>query len=1618
MPLGIKPSVRGLSLVGLVVAGVLSAPLAGQQARPATQPDALNPDSFLGKEPTEGVYVRDSAGAVEKLTLAQRMEHLKEWNKSADLYQEVIAKYADRVVPSRVDIDNKICQYTSITNPVQERLAKWPQEGLDVYRARYEVPAATLLENARPDDVATLNKVYSTFFITDAGKQAGIRLIDLYTESGEFSAAAWIGDRLLNFHPNLTTDRSAVLYRTALAYYFGGDHAQAKARLAILKEKFGADRGIVRGKDVILADALAQDIATPIATAGGSTSESWPMFGGDPSRDRLSAAAGKPGARLYGVALSKPSFPSVSTGNRQMAEQQMKSNTEEGLTLGVMPVTDHGELFFQDGQRLYAVSLESGVPLPGWSQTHSDGVYTLSGSIGWPRMEQLSLTLTDHEVLAIMGQMDRMATLRGYGVRTEPRLVCLDRQTGKEKWVATLSQAPGLPDAERTLEMAGSPLVVGDGVLVFGSAGKQAGFEDSYVICFDLNTGKHRWSTYISSANSNALAMWGASAPSMSLNASHLAYANGRVYVQTNLGSLAALDAYSGGIAWLNIYPTDRPTEMPFGRGRFFGGGNMPASMANRAPRRPWSYNPVIVHEGHVFTMPTDCKFLLVYDAGSGIEQKRIDLQDIDRKWRDKHGAAPSADALENIDTLLGVSGDRLLLAGKGGVVCLKWKEYDRSNFDPDDENSVFWIETLARPLRGRAFLTSNWLFVPCADRLYRVDLRSGKITDAYPPTQAWEEPEGPGNVIATSDHVIVAGTSMVNVYTDLAVARAKLDREVAGAPGDARPHLRYAEVMLAAGESDLAIEKLDEAINLLGGRAAMQTGDSRDRVFTDALTFAQKLSAEENADSRARAIKLFDRAAAAASSPTQQVHYRLARAKFAQSAKQPQEAAALYQQVLSDPAMRPIPMVDAITGAPAQAAAVAEAAIDALIKADPSVYESIQRAATQAMKQAQEAGPDAAPKLLAVARTYPNSAIAAKAMLAAADAYEAAGNARLAVQVLRQMWFKYPDSPEKGHMLEAMARNYFTLPTRIEPATAALARAAALAGDAKLSRPIKLPDGKVIDAGTALSEALSTVRKLRYQDPERNLLDFKIPVQRTLTAEDKAAGKKRIRSAFAPQSPQTIIEHVKALVLPIREFARNDRIVAYSTEGQLAVYPAGQNTPIFTSDAFKAEPKNCAWIDEALVVWSATQVMRFDMKSGQPVWHVEIRSMPAIEVAKLGGEPVIVPRPQNGDVFINGNNQVVLVPNGPRRRGPRFGNVMPNPFINQPPPQRPQASAVEQISEVRPVSDDVLIATTSGRLMAADLSDGHTAWQVRLTDRPLDRVVANDDFTVVRLSDDTAVRLAALDTATGEIRGSKSFSTQNGNVPINMALTADGTLAYTLTDKLCLQDLYKPWTSDSDREVAGSTGTPPYVGATEPDQLLIADGRILALSDNGSEKYVSLYSLETGLPIPLKFRSPLGDKEVDRRLTAGKSWNVTLRLAGPKLYVVSPGQVFGYNLDHPDQTWATLPGQVPAVDVVDVVIGQKHLAVIEQEPAPVGQGAQPGAAVNRPATQTYLIHLFRRTAISPTKPAESGRLDYDERITEPAGILPTWQAVTGGFYYLSGDNRLHLLKGVGEEGT
>lgn len=1587
---------------------------------PASQPGlgALDPDSFYGKEPSEGVYVRDSAGAVEELMLAQKMERLKNWKNSAELYQEVINKYLDRVVPARIDRDNKIYQYTSILGPVQEHLAKWPKEGLDVYRSRYEAVAEADLAKGAPDDAATLNRVYLVYFVTDAGKQAGIALMDLYMEEGQFPAAAWIGQRLLSLHPNLGADRPAVLFRTALADHFAGNSAGAQECLKSLHDTFPNEHGTVRGKDVVLASALTEELQSPLAKSREATSDAWPMFGGDDSRARISPASGKPGARLYAITLAKPAALDGGGANHETVAQALKNNVEQGLTLGVMPVVDRGELFFQDGAHVYAVSVESGVPLPGWAQTWPDGIYTLPGVTSVPRAQQTCVTLTDRSVLAIMGMRDNELIYRGISPDDKTRMVCLDRATGRERWSISIAQIAGLSESERMLQLAGSPLVVGDSVLVFGVAGKQAGFEDAYVVCFDLNTGKHRWSTYV--ASSAPTSMMGMQMPPLSDNSSHLAYASGRVFVQTNLGAVASLDAYTGSIDWLDIYPTEHPVEMR--RGRFW--GNMPPSGA-QPMAKPWAYNPVMVRDGKVFALPTDSKNILIYDAGTGAEIKRIDLNDINSRWQQDYQSFDS-DPFDRVDTLVGVIDDKIVLASERSILCLNWNKYDRSSFSfVASDSPVVWAQTFGRqvsPLRGRPFMTRDSIFYTTGERLYRIPLTTGKRTDEYPHGSAvWESPEGPGNIVVTNDHVIIAGLDAVNVYTDLTVAREKLEGEMAAAPSDIEPRLKYAEVMLAAGEPDSAIKKLDEAIKLLGGEKSMQGGAMRDRLFTDSLAFAQKLGADERTTSQHYAQELFDRADLAASSANQEVHYRLARAKFSEKSGVLDRAMKLYQEILADAAMRSVPMVDSVSGEPSRASRVAQNAVAALIRKNPALYESTQQAANSAFQSVRRAQQDSAAEFLDVAEKYPNSMVAPKAMLAAADAYEATHEPQQAIRVLRQMWFEYPDSLERGRILESMARNYFALPNHSEAAAAALARATSLPVEPHLEHNLKLPDGKVILKDTPVAVALEAVRRYRVAEASKALPDFHVP-------SDLVPG----RSPFEPQSPQTEIDNIVALLVPARDCARNDRVVAWSKDGKLKVFAVGQIQPLASIDSIKEPPTHCGWSDDALLVWGPSEMTCVSLDGGHVAWRLDLRARPQLEIARLNDSTAQVQPRINGEVMVLPNGQPFIRQDRRMMAQVRRGVPMQlvvggiNPVL-----PRPAINAPEQINEVRIVGQHVLMSTSAGRLLAAEVPTGHVSWEARLTDRPIDRLLANEDFAVVKISDESGVRLAALDTSSGLLRCTKMFSSANGMVPVNMALAIDGTLVYTLPDRICLKDLYKPWPDPTDRENSDNgNGPPPFVGATQPDQLQISEGRILALADSGGGKFINLYSLETGYSLKLPFKmdddplpdnknlheiekAPDGRELINRRLYAGKDWNIQIRLIGPHLYVASSDTLYGYNLDRPAETWSHEGDGVEMnfTNIREIDASQQQLVVLSQLTSDTDAGQ---ADENAKPALAYRIHLFSRAATSDTDPSESGVLKTAMNITDPAGVLPAWQPVEGGFYYLTGDSKLHILRGIG----
>jgi hypothetical protein len=503
-----------------------------------------------------GVYVRDSGPAAEKLALAQRMEHLKEWDKAADIYQEIIEKYSDQIVslpPAPFPSDAAgVPRYSNVTMVVQERIANWGTDALAAYHRHFEPAAATLLHSLGADDVGGLNRVCSLYFATTAGKTAALRLIELYIENGDFLAAGWLGERLLAHHPELLAERPKVLFRTALAEHLAGNEVAAGSNLAELKKNHAGAVGSVRGKDVALAEELERMLKQPAPVPQGMSADSWPTVGGDVGRGRISDAGGRVGAKQHEIPLSRRRLRSSALAEiRGRLGPQLAQGREAGLDLGIMPVVDRGELFFQDNVSIYAVGVESGLSLPGWATTYQGeqrGRYSSPnpGVATLPLGSQMTVTVTDSAVLAVMRPFEQMPNVEGMGLRDllqaggETRLVCLDRKTGAEKWVAIPQQ---FAQANlRGLEMAGSPLVVGDNVYVGARGGKPLQFDDAYVLCFSLGDGKLRWACYL--ASGNAMAPFfenrvGILAPTPS----HLAYAGGRVYACTEFGAQAAVDA-------------------------------------------------------------------------------------------------------------------------------------------------------------------------------------------------------------------------------------------------------------------------------------------------------------------------------------------------------------------------------------------------------------------------------------------------------------------------------------------------------------------------------------------------------------------------------------------------------------------------------------------------------------------------------------------------------------------------------------------------------------------------------------------------------------------------------------------------------------------------------------------------------------------------------------------------------------------------------------------------------------------------------------------------------------------------------------------------------------------
>lgn len=1523
-----------------------------------------SPTESFGTDNGVGVYVRDSAVALEKLALAQRMEKAHEWGKSADLYQEILEKYKDRVVPAAIDDRQRIVQYASVTEAVRQAICKWPPEGLEVYRARYETEAQKMLADAGTSRLGALHQIFSLYFPTEAGRDAGIRLMDSYFEQGEYAAVAQIGQRLLQWHPDLQAQRPMVLYRVALAEKLCGDENAARRESGELSRDFPNATGSIRGTDVQLTDSLQAELAMPVRALQGSGGDSWLTIGGDWARSRISSATVKPGARLYSLRLAPQQGPAPAEAVLNDPQQQQQMVEErQGSRLGIMPAVDRGELFFQDNVNLYAVDLDSGTPLPGWLAMYPGGAYKLPGDAAVdPAGQQMCVSISDKYVAAVMGLSDHSAVYYAASPPPPPtRLVCLDRATGRELWTASTADLPESFAGARELQLGSAPLIVGDNIYVMGHGGKGRQFEDCYVLCFSAKDGHCNWACYVASANSVQAEIQQDGQIVFSNTVSHLAYSGGRLFVITNLGAAAALDAYTGSVIWLNIYrdeSVDSLLEPPFAGGGIAGRTGMPVA----AP--PWTCNPAIVQNGKVFIFPGDSRYIFIYDAGSGREIKRIWLADFP-------DTTDADDKPDEPDTLLSVQGDVMYLAGPGRAWKFPWGAYDH---ETNPHPGGAWASGFDDSVLGRGFVTADAVYLPTTAGLRRVLLRNGAIDsqEGAFPRGGWDpQQEGPGNVVVADDHVIVAGDRHIGVYADIRMARAKLDRLVAAAPDDPEPRLHYAEVMFVSGETPLAEQELQQAFDRLANVSGDNGAKVHSRAFNDAMNFAARLI-QRSADS-AQITRLYNLARTAAQTPRQEAQYCLAVALYEENGQDFPAAVAMYQRILAEESLSKILLLDPATSSLSPAGLMAEQAIGRLVQspAGKAAYTPYEQAAAAALQQAGTARD--ANQLEEVARMYPNSQVARSAMAQAAEVLESSGEFRPATLVLRKMLSKYPDQ-NRVQILESMARDYLRLPGRLDVAVSRLALAAQAAPGDKLLLPLELPDGSILKEMT-LSDASQKLRDYAIRASQQALPDLQIP-----TSEERLAYRQRTHlPTVPPLTPSHVIAGVEQLQPPLEDFARTDRLVGWSHGTGLAIYSVDQTSPICCCADVHDSLKGVAWTGDGLLAWTQSTAYLIDPASGKAHWSVDVGTLPPIPVTRQ-------PPSLANDSQISSDDQ--------DSQGEGAGGA-------------DHSNHGEQILHVVPLSDRVILATTSGRILAIDNDGGKIAWQNRPSEHDSSRLLASDDFTVLRIQQTEAIDLVVINSFTGELIGRKSFPIEPQNeFPYSMALSPDGTLVYTLPDRLCVQDLYEANLTPQGMEPKATSTPDPkspqlFLSDGEPDQLLLYGGRAYAVSDQGI--FIRVFSLDTAAPEPAHSADAQQDAGI-LRTDFLASPNVSLHISGGYLYAVSQRNAAAFQLDSPWAGWRTDDSML-ARDFEQILFGRDYLFILDRQ--------YPPATVSNKAGSRVILAGYSRAHSKSHPESESGLGPYPCEINDATAA--DWQTIDGGIAYSAKDG-IHILQGTRQQ--
>jgi outer membrane protein assembly factor BamB len=662
---------------------------------------AASPVAFAQDGPgtfREAVSVDVETQVVKTLETAR--EHIVEgqWEPAVSILQELIDSSGDTLVsvePGR---------YWNTSDYCHLLISQFPATGVEAYRDRVDAQAKEWFESGQQAlDETLLLRVVDSAFNSSVGDDALWLLGELAFERGQFALARqyWsllvpsLGPKTSDAdepdnrensvskqlgyltHPDPSVSREEVLARLVLCSIFENDQPRAQSELNVCREQFPDSTGTIAGRTGKLADVLADVLL-----------ESGQWQNGEPIAN-LSVA---PGGRSNRGGQPKPA-PKT---DQLIWQRTLPHNRFEGPSPrtalatekppAYFPLATDDAVFVCGPDSVFAFDLATGRPK--WPIDDNDEGRIFTNILERPVTPHLpsaglawyALCVSEGRLYARMGP-PVMRRSRNEG-NTFSEIVGLDVDRREGELVFHVTSDVLDPEAESpeatSWSFEGAPLVSNGRVYI--SARRGFPEDETIVACFDAKSSRLLWRRRVCASLKSASDRFNLIGQNL------LTLGDGRLFLTTGTGAIAALDAENGRLLWVVTYqPNDSETANELSD-----------------PRRH-GLAPCLFHRGVVYAAPDDSNLLLALDATTG--------QPV---WRQ-----PFPDRVLQI---VGVVNSRLILCGQS-----VWA-VDSGTGQPAWPERIGFTDPAGRGY-GRPALSHDFLYWPTHDEILRIDHRTGRLS-------------------------------------------------------------------------------------------------------------------------------------------------------------------------------------------------------------------------------------------------------------------------------------------------------------------------------------------------------------------------------------------------------------------------------------------------------------------------------------------------------------------------------------------------------------------------------------------------------------------------------------------------------------------------------------------------------------------------------------------------------------------------------------------------------------------------------------------------------------------------------------------------------------------------